>query len=84
MGRERRVVASAVFSLDDHQEIEHFNFFFGVFAVWTNQIQEILGDPDTLFRGMDDQRFMIEVMFLGLIGIGSHQRQLGDQINGLS
>ena len=81
---ERRVVAAAVFGVQDEAEVEDEGFQFRILLVGTNEAENVFRRAQILARLVYDEATVRVVVRVHLIAVGGEQGKLRDELYALS
>ena len=79
---ERRVVTSAMFGLQDKQQVERTGF--QISEIFFQHMKEVLGDRKVFMRVADMQRTALLAMPVNVVSVGDDGRETRDQLDRLA
>ena len=84
MGREGRVVTTAVLCVQDERHIEDLRFEGRELAVHAQHVQDVLGRRVLLEGRVDEERVSVVVITVGLISVNGQLREQCDEFEALA
>ena len=84
VGRKGRVVAAAVFGMDDEADVKQFRFEASIGAVRAEETKDVFGGREAGIRDPHMEAFAAIVVGFGLIAVDGIGRESCDQADGLA
>ena len=80
MRRKGRVVAAAMFRMQNKREVKNPRFKLSILAVWTENMEDVLGSGQLRHGAVDIKTIAVMIMTVGLIAVNAEHRKQCDEL----